>query len=58
VDDLNAWARGKSVERILEEVDRLVLAPAGLSDSDIRVLRGIWKKFHERRKSRKRRYKA
>ena len=58
VDDLDTWARGKSVERILEEVDRLVLAPAGLSDSDIRVLRGIWKKLHERRKSRKRRYKA
>jgi adenine-specific DNA methylase len=55
VDDLDAWARRNGVEDILAEVDRLVLKPAGLSNSDVQVLRGIWRKLYERRKSRKRR---
>lgn len=55
VDDLDAWARRNGVEHILTEVDRLVLKPAGLSNSDVEALRGIWRKLYERRKSRKRR---
>jgi adenine-specific DNA methylase len=55
VDDLDAWARRNGVEDILTEVDRLVLKPAGLSNSDVEVLRGIWRRLYERRKSRKRR---
>lgn len=55
VDELDAWARRNGVEQILAEVDRLVLKPAGLSKSDVEVLRGIWRKLYERRRSRKRR---
>ena len=55
VDDLDALARRKGVEQILAEVDRLVLKPVGLSESDVQVLRGIWRKLYQRRKSRKRR---
>jgi len=55
VDDLDIWARERSVEQVLKEVDRLVLKPAGLSKRDIETLRGIWRKLFERRKNRKRR---
>ena len=52
---VDAWARKKSVDMVLQEVDRLVLKAAGLSESDIGTLRGIWRKLFERRKNRKRR---
>jgi len=55
LDDLDAWARRNGVEHILAEVDRLVLKPAGLTSSDVDVLRGIWRKLYERRARRKRR---
>lgn len=55
VDALHTWARERTVGEVLAEVDQLVLKPTGLSDSDIGVLRGIWRKLFERRKSRKRR---
>lgn len=55
LDDLDDWARSKTVEQMLGETDRLVLQPAGLSKRDVIVLRGIWRKLYERRIGRKRR---
>lgn len=54
-DDLDGQARRVGVEAMLEEVDRRVLLPGGLSIHDINVLRGIWRKLYQRRMSRKRR---
>lgn len=55
VDELDTWARTKGVEPTLAEVDRQVLQPTGLSHRDIELLRAIWRKLYERRRSRKRR---
>ncbi|MGH2557937.1 MAG: N-6 DNA methylase [Thermomicrobiales bacterium] len=55
VDDLHTWARTNGVESTLAEVDRQVLLPTGLSNGDIEMLRGIWRKLYQRRMSRKRR---
>lgn len=55
VHDLDASARQNGVERILDEVDQLVLRPTGLSEGEVKILRGIWRRLYERRKSRKRR---
>ncbi len=55
LDALDARARQATAEETLSEVDRLVLKPAGLSQKDVKTLRGIWRKLCERRKSRKRR---
>jgi len=55
VDDLDACARRYGVRQTLREVDRVVLGAVGLSNRDIEVLRGIWRKLYERRISRKRR---
>ncbi|MBI2940646.1 MAG: class I SAM-dependent methyltransferase [Chloroflexi bacterium] len=51
-DDLDALVRRKGVQAALDEVDRLVLRPAGLGDRDVAVLRGVWRKLSERRMSR------
>ncbi|HEX7168608.1 MAG TPA: hypothetical protein VF230_16630 [Acidimicrobiales bacterium] len=55
VDDLDAWARGKRVEAVLDEVDRVVLGDCGLTPAEVAVLRGIWRELSGRRRSRTRR---
>lgn len=55
LDDLDLWARRKSLPSTLDEVDRLVLGDLGLSKADRSVLRGIWSNLSERRLARKRR---
>jgi adenine-specific DNA-methyltransferase len=51
---IDGWAQQWSTEEVLAEVDRLVLEPAGLGQSDIGTLRGIWRKLFARRSSRRR----
>ncbi|HEX7135535.1 MAG TPA: class I SAM-dependent methyltransferase [Iamia sp.] len=53
--DLDLWARRKDAEQVLTEVDRLVLLTAGLSASEIDLVRGVWRKLSARRAGRKRR---
>jgi adenine-specific DNA methylase len=55
LDELDQQVRGARVETILSEVDRQLLVPAGISNRDIEMLRGIWKKLYQRRMSRRRR---
>lgn len=55
LDDLDLWARVKDTGQMLDEVDRLVLRPCGLTQSEIDALRGIWAKLSTRRMDRKRR---
>jgi hypothetical protein len=54
LDDIDLWARRKPIDDVMDEVDQLVLEPAGISRSDSRMLRGIWRKLSERRSSRRR----
>lgn len=58
LDSLDAWARRNGVESVLDEVDRQVLLPIGLSARDVSALRDIWRKLSQRRMGRKRRYTA
>lgn len=53
--ELDRLIRTGEMETALDEADRLYLLSAGLSHSDVRTLRGIWKKLYERRLHRKRR---
>lgn len=53
--ELDRWAKKKSRDRVLQEVDRLVLEPAGLSRTDTRMLLDIWKKLSSLRLNRTRR---
>lgn len=51
---LDALVRAGDMEAVLDETDRcLLLAGLGLSQSDIRLLRGIWGKLRDRRFDRK-----
>ncbi len=54
IDELDKVVRNQGIETALAEVDRLVLKTAGLNESEIKSLRGIWKRLCERRRSRKR----
>ena len=58
VDELDQRVRRLGVEAVLDEVDRAVLLPAGLSRADMDSLRNIWRKLHHRRMSRKRRQRS
>lgn len=53
VDELDLWARTKETDEILDEVDRLVLRDSGISNKDLVVLRGIWRKLSARRRERR-----
>ena len=55
LEELDLWARRKDPDQVLDEVDRLVLIPAGLSGDELRTLREIWRKLSNRRLDRKRR---
>jgi adenine-specific DNA-methyltransferase len=55
LEELDLWARRKDPDQVLDEVDRLVLRPAGLSGDELRTLRDIWRKLSNRRLDRKRR---
>lgn len=55
LEDLDLWARRKEPEQVLDEVDRLVLLPAGISRTEGKTLRGIWRNLSDRRANRKRR---
>lgn len=54
IDDLDALARDSGSEAMFEVVDPLVLAPMGLTTSDIRTLREAWRKLSTRRRQRTR----
>ena len=53
LDEIDDYARRKPVAQVLDEVDRLVLRPTGLSDAEIKTLRGIWNRLSNRRMNRK-----
>lgn len=55
IEELDNLIRRKGVETALIETDRLVLKVAGVSDSEVTTLRGIWQKLSVRRRDRKRR---
>jgi adenine-specific DNA methylase len=55
LEELDLWARRKDPDQVLDEVDRLTLRPAGLSRSEVRALRDIWRTLSTRRLNRKRR---
>lgn len=55
LDELDAMARARRTEDLLDRVDSVVLRSAGLDASDIDHLRGIWRKLSARRAARKRR---
>lgn len=57
LEELDLWARRKTTEDVLDEVDSAILKPSGLSVKEGRMLRGIWRKLYQRRLGRKRRYR-
>lgn len=55
LEELDLWARRKSTEALMDEVDSMALRSGGLSKKDITTLRAIWVKLYQRRRGRKRR---
>lgn len=53
LEELDRIARDGPIEGILDETDRLLLEPAGLTSEEMAILRGIWHKLQKRRMSRK-----
>lgn len=58
LDMLDTLVRNGNVEKSLNQIDRLVLGPAGLNQQEIAMLREIWRKLYMRRSHRKHRYSA
>lgn len=53
LDEIDDYARRKPVSQVLDEVDRLILRGSGLTDQEIKSLRGIWSRLSSRRMNRK-----
>jgi adenine-specific DNA methylase len=53
VEELDKRLRRAGLEAVLDEVDRTLLRPLGLSDGDIALLRGIWRRLAARRRGRR-----
>ena len=55
LNELDLMVRSSGVCATIDEVDKRVLAPSGLADSDVRTLKEIWQRMSARRIQRKRR---
>jgi hypothetical protein len=51
--EVDARLRREGLERTLDAVDRALLRRAGLIDTEIRRLRGIWHRLADRRRARR-----
>jgi adenine-specific DNA methylase len=54
IDDFDDLAKNSGTEALLDVVDRHVLVPMGLTNSDAEILRAAWRKLSTRRRERKR----
>jgi hypothetical protein len=53
VEELDGRLRRDGLEAVLDEVDRTLLRPVGLSEADLALLRGIWRRLAARRRGRR-----
>src|SRR5690606_5744719 len=53
LDELDLWARRKEAGQVLDEVDRHVLRPLGLTKQETATLRAVWQRLASRRRERR-----